>query len=105
MTPADGPVSIAQRIRQILPGSGLHVPSGRVAVLRLYGPILGTGRTAEWIELARRLLLAGQRPAEVAAAVGFYDQSHLSRHFKRHLGVSPARYPGRPTATGRQAAG
>jgi len=61
--------------------------------------------TGRRIELARRLLLAGQRPAEVAAAVGFYDQSHLSRHFKRHLGVSPARYPGRPTATGRQAAG
>jgi len=65
MTPADGPVSIAQRIRQILPGSGLHVPSGRVAVLRLYGPILGTGRTAEWIELARRLRESKRVPAVV----------------------------------------
>jgi AraC-like DNA-binding protein len=52
--------------------------------------------TGRRIELARRLLLAGQRPAEVATAAGFYDQSHLTRHFKRHLGVSPARYAGHP---------
>ncbi|MFC3505582.1 AraC family transcriptional regulator [Micromonospora krabiensis] len=51
--------------------------------------------TGRRIELARRLLLAGQRPAEVAAAAGFFDQSHLNRHFRRHLGVSPARYSGR----------
>lgn len=48
--------------------------------------------TGRRIELARRLLLAGQRPAEVATATGFHDQSHLTRHFKRHLGVSPTRY-------------
>jgi AraC-like DNA-binding protein len=50
--------------------------------------------TGRRIELARRLLLAGQRPAEAATAAGFHDQSHLTRHFKRHLGVSPARYAG-----------
>jgi AraC-like DNA-binding protein len=44
------------------------------------------------IEAARRLLLAGQRPAEVAVAVGFYDQAHLTRHFKRHTSTTPARY-------------
>jgi AraC-like DNA-binding protein len=48
--------------------------------------------TGRRIELARQLLLAGQRPAEVATVAGFHDQSHLTRHFKRHLGVSPARY-------------
>lgn len=67
--------------------------------------------TGRRIELARRLLLAGQPPAEVATAAGFYDQSHLTRHFRRHLGVSPARYPrlagpfraggGRPAVPGR----
>ncbi|MFI7604604.1 AraC family transcriptional regulator [Micromonospora sp. NPDC049366] len=50
--------------------------------------------TGRRIALARRLLLAGQRPAEVATAAGFFDQSHLNRHFRRHLGVSPARYTG-----------
>ncbi|NGN69593.1 AraC family transcriptional regulator [Streptomyces sp. A7024] len=38
---------------------------------------------------ARRLLLAGQRPAEVAAATGFADQAHLTRVFKRYFGVTP----------------
>ncbi|MER7002053.1 AraC family transcriptional regulator [Dactylosporangium sp. NPDC000555] len=44
------------------------------------------------IEHARRLLLAGRRPADVAAEVGFHDQAHLHRHFKRHVGVTPGRY-------------
>ncbi|GAA5158583.1 AraC family transcriptional regulator [Pseudonocardia eucalypti] len=48
--------------------------------------------TGRRVDLARRLLLAGQPPAEVAAAAGFYDQAHLSRHFGRMLGTTPARY-------------
>jgi AraC-like DNA-binding protein len=48
--------------------------------------------TARRVDLARRLLLDGRRPAEVAAAAGFYDQAHLTRHFRRVLGASPARY-------------
>jgi AraC-like DNA-binding protein len=48
--------------------------------------------TARRVDLARRLLLDGRRPAEVAAAAGFYDQAHLTRHFRRVLGTSPARY-------------
>ncbi|SEL26137.1 AraC family transcriptional regulator [Nonomuraea pusilla] len=41
---------------------------------------------------ARRLLRAGVRPALVAAEVGFTDQAHLTRHFKRVVGVPPAAY-------------
>ncbi|GAA3826494.1 AraC family transcriptional regulator [Nocardioides panacisoli] len=44
------------------------------------------------LDAARRLLLAGERPADVAVAVGFHDQAHLTRHFKRLLGVPPGRY-------------
>ncbi|MFE1801802.1 AraC family transcriptional regulator [Streptomyces sp. NPDC059517] len=44
------------------------------------------------VEHARRLLLAGRAPGEVAAETGFYDQSHLNRHFKRLVGVAPGRY-------------
>jgi AraC-like DNA-binding protein len=44
------------------------------------------------VDLARRLLLDGQPPGEVATAAGFYDQSHLTRHFKRVLGTTPGRY-------------
>jgi AraC-like DNA-binding protein len=56
--------------------------------------------TGRRVELARQLLLEGQRPASVAAAVGFHDQSHLNRHFKRYLGVSPARYRAPSSAAG-----
>ncbi|CAN7762626.1 AraC family ligand binding domain-containing protein [Mesorhizobium sp. LjNodule214] len=44
------------------------------------------------IDEARRLLRRGHHVAEVAVAVGFADQSHLTRHFKAVLGVTPARY-------------
>jgi AraC-like DNA-binding protein len=48
--------------------------------------------TARRVERARRLLLAGQSPGAVAAATGFYDQAHLTRHFKKLVGVPPGRY-------------
>ncbi|MBX6751945.1 MAG: AraC family transcriptional regulator [Micromonosporaceae bacterium] len=48
--------------------------------------------TGRRIDLARRLLLDGRPPAQVATAVGFYDQAHLSRHFRRYLGTTPSRY-------------
>jgi AraC-like DNA-binding protein len=51
------------------------------------------------IDAARRLLLDGAPPAEAAAAVGFYDQAHFTRHFKKHTSATPASYarshPGR----------
>lgn len=56
--------------------------------------------TGRRVELARQLLLDGQPAASVAAAVGFHDQSHLTRHFKRYLGVSPARYRAPSSAAG-----
>ncbi|HEX3961135.1 MAG TPA: AraC family transcriptional regulator [Trebonia sp.] len=48
--------------------------------------------TGRRIDLARRLLLDGMPPGLTAAEAGFYDQSHLSRHFTRVLGTTPARY-------------
>ncbi|MET7484898.1 AraC family transcriptional regulator [Streptomyces sp. NPDC005538] len=44
------------------------------------------------VDRARRLLLDGRPPGEVAAATGFYDQSHLTRHFRKLVGVTPGRY-------------
>jgi len=41
---------------------------------------------------ARALLAAGQPSAAVAVEVGFVDQSHLNRHFMRHLGLTPGRF-------------
>jgi AraC-like DNA-binding protein len=44
------------------------------------------------IDAARRLLLQGATPADVATAVGFYDQAHFTRHFKNHTATTPASY-------------
>jgi AraC-like DNA-binding protein len=46
------------------------------------------------VDLARRRILAGDSPAWAATTAGFYDQSHLTRHFKRILGVPPATFTG-----------
>lgn len=44
------------------------------------------------VRAACRLLDKGTPAAEVAPMVGFYDQAHLSRHFRRLVGVSPGGY-------------
>jgi AraC-like DNA-binding protein len=54
------------------------------------------------VRRARQLLDGGLAPAEVAACTGFADQAHLTRHFKRVVGVPPGAYQrerglGRPT--------
>lgn len=46
------------------------------------------------IAMARRMILRGVPLADVAVATGFVDQSHLTRHFSRQMGVSPGRYAG-----------
>lgn len=48
--------------------------------------------TARRVDLARRSLLRGHRPADVAVLAGFHDQSHLTRHFRRVLGTTPGRF-------------
>nr|WP_246324891.1 AraC family transcriptional regulator [Petropleomorpha daqingensis] len=48
--------------------------------------------TGRRIDRARRLLLEGLPAAEVAVAVGFTDQSHLTRHFRRMLATTPGAY-------------
>ena len=41
---------------------------------------------------ARALLERGCRPAEAAALTGFADQAHLTRWFRRVVGVTPGVY-------------
>jgi AraC-like DNA-binding protein len=44
------------------------------------------------VRQAKALLDTGEPPADVAQLVGFVDQAHLSRHFKRMYGVPPGAY-------------
>jgi protease-4 len=51
--------------RAFLPGLRRLFPPGHVAILRLYGPIADGARTADWIELVRRLRESRRVPAVV----------------------------------------
>jgi AraC-like DNA-binding protein len=42
--------------------------------------------------LSRHLLAKGLAPAEVAAACGYVDQSHMHREFRRRFGLTPGAY-------------
>jgi AraC-like DNA-binding protein len=44
------------------------------------------------VHRARELIGKGQLLSSVSQQVGFADQSHLTRHFKRVLGLTPGRY-------------
>jgi AraC-like DNA-binding protein len=44
------------------------------------------------VHRARELLVAGHPASEVAVAVGFSDLSHLTRHFKRLIGLPPGEF-------------
>ena len=48
--------------------------------------------TGRRVDRARSLLLDGVPAGEVAPMVGFYDQAHLTRHFRSVLGVTPGAY-------------
>ncbi len=48
--------------------------------------------TGRRVDAARHRLLGGEAPDDVAAAVGFFDQAHLTHHFTKQLGTTPARY-------------
>lgn len=41
------------------------------------------------VERAKAALIAGQSGADAAQEAGFYDQSHMIRHMRRQIGVTP----------------
>lgn len=68
----------------------------RYALIRRFARTTGltphAWRMQRRVEAARRLLAAGTPPAEAAAALGFADQAHLTRLFRRQFGMTPGRY-------------
>jgi AraC-like DNA-binding protein len=48
------------------------------------------------IARAKQLLEGGARASELAPLVGLYDQAQLTRHFRRLVGTTPARYARSP---------
>lgn len=47
---------------------------------------------AQRIRVARAMLERGVAVGEVAQQTGFFDQSHLHRHFRGTLGITPGQY-------------
>lgn len=65
-----------------------------------YGCTVGEYTRRLRIEFAAFELSRSERPIiEIALAAGFYDQSHFSRTFKRHTGLTPAAYRAIHSAT------
>ena len=81
------------RLQDVVDASGA---SSRFQVLRSFAAATGLPPHAYQIQRriikAREMLARGRHPAEVAAELGFVDQSHLSRHFTRVVGTPPAAY-------------
>ncbi|WP_269750806.1 helix-turn-helix domain-containing protein [Candidatus Burkholderia verschuerenii] len=46
------------------------------------------------MELAKRMLAQGQSIVHTALGLGFYDQSHFSRTFKKFTGTTPGKLIG-----------
>ncbi|MCW8832427.1 MAG: AraC family transcriptional regulator, partial [Colwellia sp.] len=44
------------------------------------------------LQQSKRLLRQGHKVVNVATQVGFYDQSHFHRHFKKANGIAPKQY-------------
>ena len=96
----------AERARQLLEESTdptissaeLEHASGldRYALARAFRAAFGSSPhrylVAKRVARAQRLLATGASLAEAAAGAGFADQSHFTRHFKAHLGLTPGRY-------------
>jgi AraC-like DNA-binding protein len=65
-------------------------------LIRLFKRVSGLTPHAYLVQLrldeARRQLRQGMPIAEAAVAAGFYDQSALSKHFRRAYGITPRQY-------------
>jgi AraC family transcriptional regulator len=63
------------------------------AFTRRYGESMAAFVRRRRLEWAAQALLQSDEPvARVALAAGFFDQSHFTRHFKRVVGMTPARF-------------
>lgn len=59
---------------------------------RAYGVPPHTYLLQRRVREAKRRLVAGEAPLQVALELGFYDQAHFSATFRRFTGVTPGRF-------------
>ncbi|MDP3228998.1 MAG: AraC family transcriptional regulator [Acidovorax sp.] len=59
---------------------------------RFYGTSPYRFQTMRRLDTVRHLLVQGSSLSDAAAAAGFSDQSHMTRHFTKTFGVTPGRW-------------
>lgn len=80
-------------LRRIAEAAGVHPVHLCRAFPHRYGTTVGEYLRALRVDEAARRLAATEQPiAEVALEAGFDSQSHLTRHFRARLGVTPAAF-------------
>lgn len=109
MAPTDAPVPLPPALQRVVDHVHRHLtdplPLQQLAELAGLSPwrLLAVFRqhlgvsphryiNLQRIGRAKALLHQGMSAAAVAGACGFYDQSHLSRHFKHLCGMTPGQY-------------
>ncbi|MYL84700.1 helix-turn-helix domain-containing protein [Desulfovibrio aerotolerans] len=89
-------IDVDPAARHSLPALAQLAGVGPTYLERVFGR--DTGMSVGQYLLDRRVkraaaCIAGGEPlADAALAAGFYDQSHLTRHFRRRMGVAPGGY-------------
>ncbi len=83
--PVDAPLQVCLLARRV----GVHASHLARAFRRRWGRTMSAYAIELRVGRAARELTSGGRIADVAAAAGFYDQSHMTRSFQRVLGTTP----------------
>ena len=89
---------LAEECDRLIASSDLEAVTSldRFTLAREFRAVLGTSPhrylVGRRLDLARALIISGTGLAQAAAAAGFVDQSHLTRHFKARYGVTPGRW-------------
>lgn len=80
-------------ISSIATSVGVHIVHLSRTFRKYYGASIGDYVRELRVERARQEISSTSRSfAEIAADTGFYDQGHLSRVFKRLVGMTPGQY-------------
>ena len=109
-----GPVAAIARLRAMLDDEfgrpissvDLERASGldRFEIARAFRRAFGTSPhrylVGRRLAAARADIIAGEPLSDIAARVGFADQSHMTRHFKARFGMTPGRFASLCRSTG-----
>jgi AraC family transcriptional regulator len=82
-----GPASVTALARE----AGVHPVHLARTFRRRHGMTMGTFALDRRLDRARRLLASPMALVDIAAELGFADQSHFTRMFRRRAGVTPGK--------------